>query len=154
MVVVFVVPLQVPGHKDIHSSLILFVVLLLANNVFLLSDLVTYVVRPVIRFFSLSSNISQAPYALEFINSLVLHIFVDAYRRGEQVAKGPGEGSKVTLPPFAQHALRAQCRKLPLGYVVMVMKDLVRLNVQKSDSVLLHGSMTRHDIALGKVSLC
>ena len=64
---------------------------------------------------------------------------------------GGAEGSKVTIPLFVQHSLRAQCRKLPLGYVMMILKDLVRISAQKAESVLMHSSVARHDFVLGEV---
>ena len=64
---------------------------------------------------------------------------------------GVGEGSRVTLPLFAQHSLQAQCRRLPLGYIMMMLKDLVRLVIQKGDSVLMHGNTARHEFAVGEV---
>jgi len=111
---------------------------------------VVYVIRPIIRFFNSAATNSMASNALEFVNSLILHLFVDAFRRGEQVP-GVGEGPRVTLPLFAQHSLQAQCRRLPLGYIMMMLKDLVRLSVQKGDTVLMHSNMARHEFALGEV---
>ena len=112
-----------------------FVTLLLANHCFHLHDIITYIIRPIIRTQVLPSVTvldptyqQHATNALEFVSSLILHLFVSDYTEG--VVVGAGKDTPVPLPQFVQHCLSAKCRGLSLGYILMLLKDVARVNQQ------------------------
>jgi hypothetical protein len=151
-------PFQILIDRGIHGNLITFVALLLAYNVFHLHDIITYILRPIMRIELQHPDAAQyptTPSAVDFVNSLILHLFAG----GSVGRAGAGHESSIVLPQFVQHCLDAKCRDLNLGYVLMLMKDLVKLNPikslsgTKSDVLLVHSSSTGSDMGLGKVSL-
>lgn len=144
--------------RGIHGNLITFVALLLANNCFHLHDIIMYIIRPILRMYALQSPDAspQAPLAVEFVNSLILHLFVRDHAEG--VAEAGTEGRGVMLPQFVQHCLEAKCRDLNLGYALMLLKDLVKINSQrsgvKSESLLVHSNSSGNEVGLSKVCAC
>ena len=144
----------------VHSILISFVSLLMANHCFHLHDIIIYIIRPIIRLYISPEVGPGSTSSLEFVNTLILHLFVDDYRKGVGTSTvGKMDVSSVTvLPLFVQHCLEAKCQLLPLGYMLMLLKDLVRISVNrsggtgtKSESLLIHSSNSGNDIVLGKV---
>ena len=120
-------------EKGIHGNLLTFVTLLLANHCFHLHDIITYIIRPIIRTQVLPSvpgldptSQQHAINALEFVSSLILHLFVSDYTEGV----GVGQDTPTPLPQFVQHCLSAKCRRLSLGYILMLLKDMTRVNQQ------------------------
>ena len=61
---------------------------------------------------------------LQFMNSLVLHLLVDDYIRGEGCGDDTTE-SHILLPPFVRHFLQAKCRDLDFSYIVSLVKVTV-----------------------------
>lgn len=91
---------------------------------------------------------------VDFLNSLILHLFVSDYVEG---VADMGSENPIVLPPFVQHCLEARCRDLNLGYVLILLKDLVKLNpvrnVAKGDALLGHPMGASNDVGLSKVSV-
>ena len=58
------------------------------------------------------------------MNSLVLHLLVDDYIRGEGCGDDTTE-SHILLPPFVRHFLQAKCRDLDFSYIVSLVKVMV-----------------------------
>ncbi len=157
---IFVV--QILTDRGIHGNLITFVTLLLANQCFHLHDIITYIIRPIMRTqvqqsssLDLTSQQAYSINALEFISSLILHLFVSDYTRG---MSGVGADTPTTtpttpppLPQFVQHCLRAKCRDLSLGYILMLLKDVTKVNQQLHRiSMAVGGGMV--GVAVGVVS--
>ena len=142
--------------RSIHGNLIMFVALLLANNCFHLHDIVIYIIRPILRYILQSEGSPHAPLVLEFVNSLILHLFVRDHTEG--VAEVGTEGRGVMLPQFVQHCLEAKCRDLNLGYALMLLKDLVKINSQRSgvkaESLLVHSNSSTNEVGISKVCAC
>ena len=58
---------------------------------------------------------------LQFMNSLVLHLLVDDYIRGDY---SDDTENHILLPPFVRHFLQAKCRDLDFNYIVSLVKVL------------------------------
>ena len=127
------------SDRGIHGNLITFVTLLLANHCFHLHDIITYIIKPIIRAQlatmvpSLDPTSPQQVHAInafDFVSSLILHLFVSDYMEG--VPGGVGSDTPIAtpipLPQFVQHCLSAKCRDLSLGYILMLLKDVVKVN--------------------------
>ena len=145
----------------------MFVSLLLANNVLHLHDIITYIIRPVV-----ATQISDPPHysttannAIDFLNALILHLFLSDHDSAESAAavSGPSSGppgcgpAAMVLPQFVQHCLGAKCRDLSLGYMLMLLKDLVKIRTGaslKSESLLVHSNSSASELGLSKVSVC
>lgn len=108
-----------------------FIALLIANKCFLLHDIMTYILRPILRVQQTGQLSSASPQystrALQFVISLTLHLLVDEYIEGHQLSS-PELEHTVQLPPFVQHNLLAQCRQLDFAYIVILLKDLLRVS--------------------------
>ena len=131
--------------------LISFVSLLLAHHCLHLRDVIAYIIRPAIRVFSPTDIGPGSGPALEFVDTLILYLFVEEYCSGQGRAASAKEAdtcSSVVLPAFVQHCLQAKCQQLPLGYVIVLLKDLVRISVNRTG---MPGS--GNDAILGKVCL-
>ena len=117
---------QILLDPGIHSNLVTFVALLIANKCFLLHDVITYVLRPILRV-HLAGQISSQniTHSLRFVISLTLHLLVDEYIEGHRASEFP---HPVRLPPFVQHNLQAQCRQLDLVYIIVLLKDLLKIS--------------------------
>lgn len=141
--------------RGIHANLITFVTLLLANNCFHLNDIITYIIRPILSIYAAPEAMQNSPLAFDFVNSLILHLFVSDYREG--VAE-VGMDTPILLPQFVQHCLSAKCRDLTLGYAFMLLKDLVKMNQlrsagSKSEALLVHSNTPANEVGLNKVRL-
>ena len=157
-------PFQILVDKGIHANLITFVTFLIANSCFHLHDIIVYIIRPIIRLqlLSLMDTIQYTSLYLEFVNFLILHLLVSDYTE-EGIAEVGGlnniveNSSPVVLPQFVRHCLQAKCRSLSLGYVVMLLKDLVRVHQNRpgvvSESLLVHSSSSGNETAFSKVSM-
>ena len=103
-----------------------FVALLIANKCFLLHDIITYILRPILRVHSLGQLGAQYSIrALQFVISLTLHLLVDEYIEGHRSCELE---HPVQLPPFVQHNLLAQCRQLDFAYIIVLLKDLLKVS--------------------------
>jgi hypothetical protein len=125
--------LQILIDPGIHSNLVTFVALLIANKCFLLHDIITYVLRPILRVQQTGQLSSASPQhstrALQFVISLTLHLLVDDYIEGNRLSSSSLElEHSVQLPPFVQHNLLAQCRQLDFAYIIVLLKDLLRVS--------------------------
>ena len=91
----------------------------------------TYILRPILRVQQTGQLSSASPQystrALQFVISLTLHLLVDEYIEGHQLSSSELEHT-VQLPPFVQHNLLAQCRQLDFAYIVVLLKDLLRVS--------------------------
>ena len=145
-------PFQILQDPGIHSNLITFIALLLANNCLHLHDIITYIIRPIIRtqIFPAIDMSPNSGLAVEFINSLILHLFVRDY----EVVADARPDSPIVLPQFVQHCLEAKCRDLNLGFVLMLLKDLVKIRSSassKTDSLLVHSNSSGNEVGINKV---
>lgn len=143
--------------SGIHSNLVTFAALLIAENCFLLHEIIAYIIRPILRVQLMHTNISsqQSSLFLEFVNSLILHLFVDDYIEGQSSAES---SSRVNLPPFVQHALQAKCRQLDLSYIVILLKDLLRITQpnasrggSRSAMLLVQTTVSENETVLNQV---
>ena len=161
---------QVVGHVDcclylqilvdpgIHSNLVTFVALLIANKCFLLHDVITYVLRPILRV-QLANPGQFSPQhstrSLQFAISLTLHLLVDEYIEGHRVSEFE---HPVQLPPYVQQNLQAQCRQLDFAYIIMLLKDLLKTsqpNASRGKLLLVQQtSSPEDDQILAQVVLC
>lgn len=120
---------QILIDPGIHSNLVTFIALLIANKCFLLHDVITYILRPILRVQQtgqLSASSSQnSTRALQFVISLTLHLLVDEYIEGHRSSELE---HPVQLPPFVQHSLLAQCRQLDYAYIIVLLKDLLKVS--------------------------
>ena len=112
-----------------------FIALLIANKCFLLHDVITYVLRPILRVQQTGQLSSVSPQystrALQFVVSLTLHLLVDECIEGHRLSSSSPtelEHTHVQLPPFVQHNLLAQCRQLDFAYIIVLLKDLLRVS--------------------------
>ena len=107
-----------------------FVALLIANKCFFLHDVITYILRPILHVQFKGQLSSASPQystrALQFVTSLTLHLLVDEYIEGHRSSSDSEH--VVQLPPFVQHNLLAQCRQLDFAYIVILLKDLLRVS--------------------------
>lgn len=126
--------MQILIDPGIHSNLVTFVALLIANKCFLLHDVITYILRPILRVQQTGQLSSASPQhttrALQFVISLTLHLLVDEYIEGNRLSSSSLEilEHSVQLPPFVQHNLLAQCRQLDFAYIVVLLKDLLKVS--------------------------
>ena len=108
-----------------------FIALLIANKCFLLHDIITYILRPILRVQQTGQLSFASPQhstrALQFVISLTLHLLVDEYIEGHRLSSSELEHT-VQLPPFVQHNLLAQCRQLDFAYIIVLLKDLLRVS--------------------------
>ena len=110
-----------------------FVALLIANKCFLLHDIITYVLRPILKVHHVGQISGQyRTRSLQFVNSLTLHLLVDEYIEGHRASKS---GHPVQLPLFVQHNLLAQCRQLDVAYIIVLLKDLLKITQPASSRV-------------------
>ena len=122
----YLVCVQILLDPGIHSNLVTFVALLIANKCFFLHDIITYILRPILRVHSLGQLSAQNSIrALQFVMSLTLHLLVDEYIEGHQSNELEHH---VQLPPFVQHNLLAQCRQLDFAYIIVLLKDLLKVS--------------------------
>lgn len=123
---IFFVFFQILLDPRIHSNLVTFVALLIANKCFLLHDIITYVLRPILRVQNAGQMSAQnANLSLQFVVSLTLHLLVDEYIEGHRTSE---LDHPVQLPPFVQHSLLAQCRQLDFAYIIVLLKDLLKIS--------------------------
>ncbi len=65
--------------------------------------------------------------------------------------------SRVLLPHFVRDCLAAKCRDLNVSYIIMLLKDLVKVNQNWSGGssskadLLVHSSSPGNEVALSKV---
>ena len=128
--------MQILIDPGIHSNLVTFVALLIPNKCFLLHDVITYVLRPILHVQQTGQLSSASPQhstrALQFVISLTLHLLVDEYIEGNRLPSSSSSletlEHNVQLPPFVQHNLLAQCRQLDFAYIVVLLKDLLKVS--------------------------
>ena len=141
----------------IHSNLVTFAALLITNNCFLLHDIITYIIRPILRVQLMSpmgTTSQHSSLILEFVNALILHLFVDDYIEGQS-----SSSPQINLPPFVQHSLQAKCKQLDLGYIVILLKDLLRISQSntsrgsgsKTSLLLVQPSVSENETVLTQV---
>lgn len=106
------------------------VALLIANKCFLLHDIITYILRPILHVQLRGQLSSASPQystrALQFVISLTLHLLVDEYIEGQRSLSDSEH--VIQFPPFVQHNLLAQCRQLDFAYIIVLLKDLLRVS--------------------------
>lgn len=137
----------------IHSSLLVFVCLLISHNIFRLQDVIVYIIIGII-YVQFSGSSHQNYRSLEFAASLILHLLVPDYSEGHPNAE---YSPSVRLPPFVQDTLHAKCRELNLGYVILLLKNLLKIshtNVSrgtKTGSLHVQSSGPGNEATLNKV---
>ncbi len=144
---------QIIIDPSIHSSILVFVCLLISHNIFRLQDIIVYIIIGII-YVQFSGSSHQNYRSLEFAASLVVHLLVPDYSQGHPNAE---YSPPVRLPPFVQDTLHAKCRELNIGHIILLLKNLLKIsnsNVSrgsKMGSLLIQSSGPSNEATLGKV---
>ena len=140
----------------IHSSLVVFVCLLITHNIFHLRDVLVYIINAIIYVQLMNSSTGSASQrSLEFAMSLILHLLVPDYSETQHT---PELSPAVRLPPFVQDSLHAKCRDLNLGYMIPLLKNLLKISYSTSrektgtSSLLVQSSGGGNEATITRVS--
>ena len=75
----------------------------------------------------IATGSKESKISLEFVSSLILHLLVDSYIDGHH-ANDPALQYPVLHPPFVRHALHSRARELDFGYLISLLKILLRIS--------------------------
>lgn len=146
--------------SGIHSNLLIFVCLLISHNIFHMHDVIIYIITAIIRvqLMKPAPGASQQSYrSLEFATSLILHLLVTNYSDEQHSSE---LSQPVRLPPFVSDCLQAKCRDLNLGYIIPLLKDLLKISqtnmsrersATKSGALMVHSTSSGNETTLSRV---
>lgn len=153
MLYILLCVIQIVIDPGIHSNLLVFVCFLIAYNVFRLQDVIVYIFLAV-TYVQLSSLSHHGYRSLEFVTSLILQLLAPEHSESQTDA-----GSTHKLPPFVTSSLLVQCREVSLGYVILLLKNLLKISHSsgardrtKTTSLHVQSSSTSNEAILSKVA--